>query len=352
MKTNIRTINIMVNNECNLRCPHCDLPTKYDMYNKDLSAKGWDELLDKILPQIKPEILAVASREPLMSSNSQVKTAAIMKAGARHKVASCGFVTNGYFAQEFWNKYSDLSVNYMDISVDGPPEINARTRGPKHFPIVENFLKSQIHHNKVEKLFISTVLTKWTVPQRTLSRFIGWVKKTLDEPRLVILVLYPNENVDKTLHVEDEDFLKILDLLIKESRNFEDLFLDMFPSSLPGLAKMMESGVFPRGDEFVRDDSGMLYGHIAENLYLRIENQQGLKKYHLRISPEGCVIPVMSIARNDYLNGSHGNLLEESWDTIQKRIIVGLSEALPAACVGRPCAKVCNGENHRCPIFA
>ena len=226
MKTGIKTINVMVNNACNLNCPHCDLPTKYTTKSKNkkgLSVIEWTNLLDKILPQIKPEILAVASREPLMP-HSQTKTVAIMEAGARHNVHSCGFVTNGYFAKEFWNKYPHLFVDYMDISVDGPPEINAKTRGPEHFSLVENFLKSRTCCDKVGKIFISTALTKWTAQRETLYYFLDWVKKTLDKPRLVLLVLYPNEHVDKTLHVEDEDFLKVLDLLIEESKTLKTCF--------------------------------------------------------------------------------------------------------------------------------
>lgn len=347
----IKTINIMVNNECNLKCPHCDLPSQYKNYGKDLSIKEWNYLLDKLLPIIKPRILAVASREPLLL-NSQEKTASIMKTAERHQVPCKGFVTNGYFVKDFWQKNPDLKVSYMDISVDGPPEINQITRGPKHFSLVEDFLKTRSHKSNIEKVFISTALTKWTAPKEPLSRFLSWVKGTMKVPRLVLLVLYPNQNVDKTLHMEDDDLLKILDLLISESRNFEDLFLDMFPSSLPGLAMLMEQGIFPKGDEFIRDDSGMLYGHIAENLYIRIENLAELEKYHMRISPEGDIIPVSSIGRHDYLADSHGNLMKEDWKAIQDHTSFQFSTKLPARCVGRTCASVCGGENYRCPILA
>ncbi len=351
MDSMIKTVNIMVNNECNLRCPHCDLPATYNKYNKDLSAEAWGKLLDNLLPRIKPNVLAVASREPLLPG-SQEKTAAIMKAGERQKINSKGFVTNGYFAREFWQKYPDLRVNYMDISVDGPAEINQRTRGPKHFHIVERFIKSRIYQDNIEKVFISTALTKWTAPKEILSNFLNWIIGSQEEPRLVLLVLYPNENVNKELYIEDTDFLKIIDLLVKESRNFEDLFLDMFPSSLPGLSKMMEKGILPKGKDFVRDNSGMLYGHIDGNLYIRIENRIGLQKYHLRISPEGHVLPVHSIAKQDYLSGSCGSLIEETWDVIQDRTISGLHEKLPVKCIGKTCARVCGGENYRCPILA
>lgn len=346
-----RTISVMVNASCNLSCAHCDLPDQYSKYDPGLDAQEWKRLLEKLIPQIDPEVIAIAAMEPLLPKTGQPKTLSILETANKHQVAA-GLVTNGVYASDFFETVHDgLKLDFMDVSVEGTSEIDAVIRGDGHFAAVDDFLKSQVYEPFVERTYISCTLTKRNVHLSVLEKFFGWIKSRLREPRLTLLLLYPNEHVDRELFLEDDDFLRVLDFITKESEDFSDIFLEIFPSSLPGFSRFVAEGVLPDESEVIRDDGGMLWGHVSENLYVRYVSKQDLLHYHLRISPEGFVLTPDNLECADYLNGSLGNLLQDEWELLQKRILdvtMNAQSMLPSYCAGKSCVRLCKGENTRC----
>lgn len=319
-----------------------------------MSPLEWASLLNKLIPIIRPSVVSVAAMEPLLKAD-QGRTLAILQTASRQNIP-CGFVSNGIYAEQFFQQHGqDLSIDFMDISVDGPPEIDARVRGENHFGIVNQFLRSGTYKHSVNKVYISCVLTQWNCVHETLTRFLSWVKEVLEEPRLVLLLLYPNEHVDRSLLLQDESFLRVIDILVQESVAFDDIFIELFPSSLPGLAHLVERGILPSESQLARDEAGMLWGHIAENLYVRFENLVDLELYHVRISPEGYAIPPENLERANYLDGAYGNLLQEDWSVVSSRILQQsrnrINRSLPQNCYTQSCRNVCHGENSRCPLI-
>ncbi|MDW8309216.1 MAG: hypothetical protein RMK20_07565 [Verrucomicrobiales bacterium] len=350
-----RTLSLFVNAACNLQCPHCDLPRKYFRYGAELAPEGWGRLLDKLLPLIRPVVVSVAAMEPLLPNGGQQRTLAALHTAIRHGV-TCGLVTNGVYAESFLRQNAGkLEIDFMDVSVDGTKELDDRVRGAGHFDLVDRLLRSAVWKPVVKKLYVSCVLTKWNIQPVALRRFLDWVCDALDEPRLVLLFLYPNQNVDRALWLDDEDLVRCLDLLVERSGSFADLFIELFPPTVPGLARFIEEGVLPAGDELVRDEAGMLWGHVAENLFVRYETKRDFELFHLRISPEGFAIPSQSLERPDYLTGAYGNLVKEPWPLIRDRILQSVGERdrlrLPTPCATRRCSSVCHAENHRCPLL-
>ena len=286
-----RTISVMVNAMCDLGCPHCDLPSRYRQYDGALSATQWAELLDRIIPDVAPEVIAVAAREPLLPEVGMPQTTAILETAQKHGI-DAGFVSSGLHAGEFFAGIpKDLRFSFMDLSVEGPPDVDAAARGPEHFGIVDAFLQTRAYKPFVERVYISCVLSKANARVPVFSRFLDWIESRLESPRLALLLLYPNQNVAPGMALDDEDLLRVLDLLVERSSRFADLFLEAFPSSLPGLAQLVETGVLPGEGEVRRDAGGMLWGHVAEDLFIRYNNCSDLLRYHLRISPEGFALP-------------------------------------------------------------
>ena len=350
-----RTISVMVNAVCNLACPHCDLPRCFNHYSNSLGAPQWSELLDTLITEVDPAVVSVAAMEPLLPHNGQDRTLSVLRAAGNRGVSS-GFVTNGIYAGEFFRKHGNgFHADFMDISVDGPPEVDARVRGAGHFDAVSRFLHSGAWRGTVDRVFISCVLTRWNASPDALGRFLAWVREALEEPRLVLLLLYPNEHVDKSMVLADDDFLRVLDLLVEESERFADLFLELFPASLPGLAKLVERGVLPGDGELERDEAGMLWGHVAGNLFARFENLADLELFHLRVSPEGFAIPPESLERPMDLEDNYGHIVAEGWEPVKERILSRwrgrVDQAMPGACLGRKCLQMCRGENNRYPWF-
>ncbi len=350
-----RTISIMVNARCNLSCPHCDLPSRFSRYGRDMEASAWSDLLEALLPQIDPEVVSVAAMEPLLPHGGQERTVAVLQGAARHGVPA-GFVTNGVYARDFFTARADLPpIDFMDVSVDGPPEIDARVRGPGHFALVDDLFRSNVWRVAVNRVYASCVLTRWNSEPRLLSTFLEWMKRTLEEPRLVLLLLYPNEHVDRSMFLNDEDLLRTIDLLVRESRHFAEILLECFPSSVPGLAKLVEQGVLPGDDELLRDDAGMLYGHVEDNLFVRYANLADFELFHLRITPEGDAIPPENLERADYLTGSYGSIQGDGWQKVRQTILersqARMQRQFHSACGTCPCATLCRSENYRCPLI-
>lgn len=350
-----QTISVMVNTTCGLSCLHCDLPRRYSDSLEHLSSHGWGSMLERLVPAIHPEVISVAAMEPLLPGESCQKTRGILEK-ARELGISSGIVTNGIGAGDFFRSLNgSVTLDYLDISVEGSSEIDAMIRGKKHFPMVDDFLRTKAYAGIVDRIYISTTLNKWNSQESALNDLFGWIRRRLDVPRLVLLPLYPNAHVDTRLFLSDSDFLGTLDFLVRESRHFEDIFLEVFPSSLPGLATMIEDGYLPGADEVLRDEAGMLWGHIAENLYVRYENKHDLELSHLRVSPEGWVMPPESIERPDYLHGTFGNLVMDDWSQIEEGILRSVrlrDSAAPEECRERPCFAICRGENNRCPLVS
>jgi hypothetical protein len=320
-----------------------------------MDPSGWTEFMDALLPHIKPEVVSIAAMEPLLPHIGQERTVAVLQSAARHGV-SRGFVTNGICARDFFTEHGDLPpIDFMDVSLDGPPEIDAKVRGPKHFAIVEDLLQSRIWRDAVDRVYISCVLTRWNSDPRLLALFLDWIKRTLDQPRLVLLLLYPNEHVEPSMLLKDEDVHRTIDLLVRESPHFDEMLLECFPPSVPGLANLVERGILPGDDELLRDEAGMLYGHVESNLYARYANLADFELFHLRITPEGEAIPPENLERPDYLTDAYGSLRDDGWPNVRQTILersrARAIRSHKAACDACPCAKLCRSENDRCPLI-
>lgn len=348
-----RTISVMVNSKCNLRCMHCDLPRKYDRYHQELRAEQWEQLLESLIDKVQPLSVTVSAMEPLLPDGSQEKTAIILKV-AKRRGLKVGFVTNGMFAAEFFSSgLPPDSIDYLDISMDGPPRINDLIRGPQHRPAVESFLASKLADRFTDRLFISTTLSSWNLNPSAIREHFDWVRQWANPARIVLLLIHPNQHVDSRLPLAHSRLKPLLECLLAESAQCEEIFMDIFPSSLPDLASLIERGILPGAGAVAQDETGILWGHVGENLFVRYNNRLLLDRYHLRVSPEGHALRPEGVESQDYLSASVGNLLVEPLTAVLGRLESRRHESIAnpqPRCRGRDCLCVCAGENLRCVI--
>ncbi|MFH1034360.1 MAG: radical SAM protein [Pseudomonadota bacterium] len=347
-----RSLSVMVNSTCNLRCKHCDLPRFFDRYSGTLGTEEWGDLIDKLIKEYSPVAVSVSAMEPLLPDGSREKTVQILKVAKRNGLRA-GLVTNGMYAGEFLSAWHAKSspLDFLDISIDGPPEVDKRIRGTKHLAAIEAFLKSGVSSEAVERVYISTALSQWNCSFKAITRHIDWVSELTDNPRIVFLAIHPNEHVDKRLPLPGKRFEETISSLAKGSRRCEEMFLDVFPSSLPDLAHLIENEILPGRGAVAEDDTGMLWGHVSDNLFVRYNNNQLLSRYQLRISPEGFALLPDAIEYSGYLSHSFGNLLLETPRAILANLARRLNseqESMPSYCRGRDCEIVCRSENRRC----
>ena len=201
-------------------------------------------------------------------------------------------MTNGLYLINALSDIEDSGVmlDYLDVSLEGPKETDERIRGPKHFDRVMAAIGDKRLMKVTDKFFISFTLNAWNCSPDIMNAFIDWMLKTFYEPRLAVLLLYPNVNVPRDLWLEDEQFIKSLEILLKTSEKFTDIFIDAFPGCMPGFHDIIKKGYLPGDDELMRDNTGMLWGYVGENLYVRYENIPDLMRYQVRITPEGRLI--------------------------------------------------------------
>lgn len=349
----LRTLSLMINTECGMECPHCDLPVKYNNNSKHLDNKQWQSILDNILPVIKPNVVAIAAREPLFNFESIEKTKAIIEVSKRHDVCS-GFVTNGMNLKKFFNEVSpQFQIDFMDISIDGSKEVDNAVRGVDHFDIVEQFLLRGIYKKHVETLFISTVLSTFNSSLPQLKSFQSWLEKILGKPNWALLLLYENHNVSPELSLKADDINRVIDFAVSGSAKFNNIFLEVFPGSVPNLLELVEDGILPGAGKVIRDNSGMLCGHIAENLFIRYITPLDMVQYHLRISPEGLVLSPEGFEKSEYHKDNFGDLKINSMQNILKNIAnqVEKRNIVVTECINKPCYEVCGGGNVRCSVF-
>ena len=349
-----RTISLMVNSSCNLACQHCDLPRQYDRYEGTLGADQWEVLLERVIAQAAPEVIGISAMEPLLPDGTQEKSVRILRVAYDHGIRS-GLVTNGMFAEGFFQSEElPPAIDFLDISFDGPPAVNDQIRGPKHRVCVESFLASKLAGRVAKRLYISTTLNSWNLTPAAIREHVAWVRRWVESPRIVLLLLHPNEHVDSRLSIASSRFEAVLDCLHSESAGCEEVFLEVFPSSLPDLAGLVERGLLPGSDSVIQDDTGMPWGHIGENLFVRYNNDLLLRRYNLRLSPEGHALCPESLETAGYLQESPGNLVSESLAEVWRRIessVANNLDNLPRQCLGRDCLPLCAGENRRCQIL-
>ncbi len=349
-----RTFSIMVNTACGRACRHCSLPRHYRRSVHPLSPSQWAELLDHWITVLRPRVVSLAAREPL-HPDSWDRTAAILRT-AKQRRCVAGLVTNGDYAEKFFREGPDcLRLDFLDVSIEGLRAVDDRIRGAGHFDIVEKLIRGRAWASRTRKLLLSFTLNAWNAKPSHLRRFLEWASAAMERPRLVVLVTHINERVAPDLALSDAAFLRALDILVPMSAKFDEIFLDVFPTSLAGLARLTADRTLPGEPETLRDDSGLLWGHVAERLFVRYQNKRDLARYHLRISPEGWAIRPEAVECMDYLESSYGNLRRTSPRGLESRILRDTARrdtSVPAVCSNRPCRVLCYGENDRCEVLA
>jgi sulfatase maturation enzyme AslB (radical SAM superfamily) len=264
-------------------------------------------------------------------------------------------VSNGTNADTFFQELdSDFRFDYMDLSLEGTKEVDEEVRGSGHFETIERVLDHAHYKQHVDALYISTTMTAVNSSAKQLTEYFAWLVDHMDEPNLALLLLYPNHNVPESLALKSDDVERIVQMASSVSSRFNNVFLEVFPGSVPDLCELVEEGSLPGDDEVLRDEAGVLCGHIAENLMIRYITPHDLLKYHLRVSPEGIAMSSGGMEYSDYLKGNYGNLLTEDLSVVQRRITDELERErskLPKVCGEMPCFRICRGSNIRCKVL-
>lgn len=128
------TIFISINSTCNLKCKMCDVGQENadSQFYKHLKGEKKTEIpierLKKLIDEVKffKPLIAVISTEPLIYKDIVPFLDYAVKNGLE-----CQLTTNGLLLSKFVKEFVEMGLQYLWISLDGPPEIHDEIRGFK-----------------------------------------------------------------------------------------------------------------------------------------------------------------------------------------------------------------------------
>lgn len=130
-----RTVTLVVNNVCNLRCRHCYLQVPR-LDAAPLDSDEWGRVLESLM-QTDPELICLSGKEVLAESTgvSVLRRLAMLRDVDRpaHRL---GLITNGTLLHRHREALIGAKPSYVDISVDGLPEAHDAVRGTGAFAAV------------------------------------------------------------------------------------------------------------------------------------------------------------------------------------------------------------------------
>lgn len=152
----LREVGIDTNMLCNLRCNYCYLDDR-PREEGQLDSDQWLARLDP-LARDGCKLFAFIGKEPLLDD-----TAIEVLAGLDHLRSSglkfrTGMVTNGTRLDRYIDRLAEVNLNYLDISLDGLPQVNDQWRGQGTGDKVLRNLRMLLETNPKHDLFVACVL--------------------------------------------------------------------------------------------------------------------------------------------------------------------------------------------------
>ena len=338
---------IVVNKKCNLLCQHCDWPEKFTVDEREMSEKEWKQFVHSF-SQIGGKMIAICGREPFFTKASRSKVATITTQAATEKMV-IGVITNGHSIEQFISEYADIRFDYLDISLEGPEDINDICRGKGTFRKAIKGLESAVKNKIANKIFISLTLTNLNIER--LGEFVKEISN-LGCGNFVFHTLVPGEYVNSNLKLSDDDFLRLIPKFEALTDVAGELIVDMYPPSFEDFENVI-SKMLPDTEVFLEDNNYLVGRYKNSRLYFRFLNLISAVTNAFFVTPEGLVVTPTAMRQENYLT----DILADTRDILSWREnpsikeIEYLSSKIDDKCVQKKCFVFCLGQNKNCPIL-
>lgn len=123
------TLSVVLNNVCNLSCSHCYLQVER-LVDKQLSEDSWLGVLTSAAESGATRLITLAGKEVFADRKSiEVLRRFSSVLSLKENRPRFGMITNGTLVHRDWNAILGSALDYLDISVDGTPEVHDALRG-------------------------------------------------------------------------------------------------------------------------------------------------------------------------------------------------------------------------------
>lgn len=208
---------------CNLNCEHCGAADKN--YNRELDTQKVKQTLNNLYASVKGKgMFAVTGGEPLLRKD----LLEILKY-AKDKNFNTGIATNGYLVNKsLAKKISDIGVDSIMVSIDGPKEIhNKIRRNEKSFERAINALK-KFKDSGIQQLTVSTTVT--TTNLKSLNSLKDTIRKINPTYwRINLLMPIGRASEDKKLFLKPSQINNFLQFVYKNKKEFNILVGENLP---------------------------------------------------------------------------------------------------------------------------
>lgn len=161
----LREIGVDTNMTCNLRCRYCYLDDR-PIRKAELDAMTWTAILKPLILN-GCKLVAFIGKEPLLDGiaiDVLERLAQIRKRGISFRT---GMVTNGTLLDRYAERVFNAELSYLDISLDGLPQVNDLWRGEGVAKTVLQNITNYIAYRPKHDVFVSSVLHRGNIEHIT-----------------------------------------------------------------------------------------------------------------------------------------------------------------------------------------
>jgi MoaA/NifB/PqqE/SkfB family radical SAM enzyme len=135
-------VSVLLNDICNLRCRTCYLENMNEQ--NPLSRDEWNNFFESLFGDLKPNATVFVGKEVFAKDESVETMFDALEQRDRlqtPRITDVGVITNGTLLHKYRDRLEESSLDWMDISIDGPKEFNDRIRGNGSYSKLERNLE-------------------------------------------------------------------------------------------------------------------------------------------------------------------------------------------------------------------
>lgn len=272
--SSLRFLRIKLTDRCNMRCKMCGQwrlkeISKNQIVHKsyELALNQWKDFIGS-LPYNRDLIVYLWGGEPFLFKGVIELIRTIKKKGYR-----CAITTNGYFLEEHAEAIVRLGLDYLEVSVDGNPELHDRIRG-----IYGSFKKIEKGLRLVRQTKMSyESLTPLIIMSSTISAYnasyINSIFRSAQRLKVELLILQPIIYTPTKYGLKHQRLMKnIFNLRADSWKGFE---VNSPFQITPYLEKNIHSLTQKNWNYFISCSSALYPGRVSD-YFNQYENNFGL----------------------------------------------------------------------------